>query len=63
MKSVLIYPKDRSELKLVTELLKKHGVSALYIDQDELEDLVLSRLLEKADITETVSKAEIMKKL
>jgi len=63
MKAVIIYPKDRSELKLVNDLLNKLGIRSLSVDQDELEDLALSRLLKKVDKTKKASKAEIMKKL
>lgn len=63
MKAVVIYHKDRSKLKQVTDLLKMLGIKTLSIDRNELEDLVLSRLLEKADRTKMVSKFEIMKKL
>ena len=63
MKAVLINPKDNSELKFVTDLLKKLGIRTLSIDPDELEDLAMSRLLKKVDKTKKASKAEIMKKL
>jgi hypothetical protein len=63
MKAVLINPKDNNELKFVTDLLKKLGIKATAITQEEMEDLAMSRLLKKANKTKKATKAEIMKKL
>jgi hypothetical protein len=63
MKAVLINPKDNNELKFVTYLLKKLGIKATEITQEEMEDLAMSSLLKKTDKSKKANKAEIMKKL
>lgn len=63
MKAVLVNPKDNNELKFVTDLLKKLGIKATEITQEEMEDLAMSRLLKKTDKSKKATKAEIMKKL
>jgi hypothetical protein len=63
MKAVLINPKDNNELKFVTDLLKKLGIKATEITQEEMEDLAMSRLLKKADKSKKATKTEVMKKL
>lgn len=63
MKAVLINPKDRSELKFVTDLLKKLGIKATAISKEEMEDLGLSKLMKKADRSQKSTKAEVMRKL
>ena len=63
MKSIVITPKDANELKFVSELLKKLGISSRVLNEEEQEDIGMSILMEKVDRTSKVSKEEIMKKL
>ncbi|HYJ37753.1 MAG TPA: hypothetical protein VEV87_04020 [Chitinophagaceae bacterium] len=63
MKALVVTPKDDRELKFVSNLLKKLGVNASAISQDELEDIGLAKLMRKVDKTKKVSRAEVMKKL
>ncbi len=63
MKAVLITPKNESELKFVSDLLKKLGIGVSTMSEEELEDLGLSKMLKKVDRTKKVSKESIMKKL
>ena len=63
MKAVLITPKNESELKFVSDLLKKLGIGVSTMSEEELEDLGLSKMMKKADRTKKVSKESIKKKL
>jgi hypothetical protein len=63
MKSLVITPKDKSELRLINELLVKLGIAVSSVSQEELEDLGLSKLMKGVDRKKTVSKASILKKL
>ncbi|MEO6832340.1 MAG: hypothetical protein ABI378_08000 [Chitinophagaceae bacterium] len=62
-KALVITPKNESELKFVSQLLKKLGVGLAAITQGELEDIGLSRMMLDFDKTKKVSRAEVMKKL
>jgi hypothetical protein len=63
MAALLVETKDKSELKLVTDLLKKMRVRSKLISDSEKEDLMLGALIHRADPTKTVSKERIFKKL
>ena len=63
MKSVLITPKNETELKFISALLKKLGVSSKIISAEEVEDAGLSLLMKEADRSEKVSRSTIMAKL
>lgn len=63
MKAVLITPKNESELKFVSNLLKKLGIEISTMSEEELEDLGLSKMMKKVDRTKKVSKESILKKL
>ena len=63
MKALVIKPKNESEYKFLTDLLKKLGVGTATLSKDELEDIGMSKLMHEVDKTKKVSCAEIMKKL
>jgi len=63
MKAIVITPKDNNEFKFLSDLLKKLGVNAASLTQDEVEDIGMSKLMEGLDRTKKASRAEIMKKL
>jgi hypothetical protein len=63
MKALVITPKNNSEFKFLTELLKKLGISSSALDKEELEDIGMCKLMQKADKTQKVSREEIMQKL
>jgi len=63
MKTILITPKNKSELKLLSKLLEKLKVDATYLSEEEKEDLGLKILMRQADRSKTVSRATVMKKL
>lgn len=63
MKSIVITPKSRSELELLSELLKRLNIDAAYINPEEKEDLGLKVLMRQADRKKTVSRSKVIRKL
>jgi hypothetical protein len=63
MKALVIKPKNESELKFISALLKKLGINSSSVSLEELEDIGLSKLMRKTDKSKKVSRLEIMKKL
>jgi hypothetical protein len=63
MSSIVINPKNDSELNFISELLQKLGVDSKVLTDEELEDLGLSILMKEVDRSEVVSEEEIMSKL
>lgn len=63
MKSLVITPKDKTELKFVNDLLMKLGISATTMSKEEMEDIGLVRLMKEADRSKKVSRDSVMKKL
>jgi len=63
MKSIVITPKNQEELKFVSELLKKHGISSRILTEDQKEEIGMSILLNEADRKDLVPEEKIMEKL
>lgn len=63
MKALVIAPKNSNEFKFVAELLKKLGVGASTLTQEELEDIGLSKLMLQVDKSKKSTRSEIMKKV
>jgi hypothetical protein len=63
MNTIIINPKDKKEFEFVSELLKKLGVDAKVLSDEQKEDLGLSVLMKDADRSEFTSEDEIMSKL
>ena len=63
MKALVITPKNNNEYKFITDLLKKLGVGASSVTEDQLEDIGMTKLLNSVNKTKKVSRAEIMRKL
>jgi hypothetical protein len=63
MKAIVVTPKNSNELKFVTDLLKKLGVGSSTVNQEDLEDIGMSKLMRQVDKTKRASRTEIMKKL
>ena len=63
MKALVVKTKDQSEMKFISELLKKLGVQSTIMEIEEVEDLAMSILMKKADRSKKVSQETIMKKL
>lgn len=63
MKALIVKTKDQSEMKFISELLKKLGIQSKVMEMEEVEDLTMSILMKKADRSKKVSRETIMKKL
>lgn len=63
MKALVVKAKDQSELKFVSDLLKKLGIQSTQMDIKEIEDHAMSLLMKKTDRTKKVNREVIMKKL
>jgi hypothetical protein len=63
MKSIVITPKNESELKFVSELLKKLGISSRVLSEEQKEDIGLLILMNEANRNDLVSEEEVMAKL
>ncbi|MBE2278777.1 MAG: hypothetical protein J0M37_03510 [Ignavibacteria bacterium] len=63
MKSIVITPKTRTELDLLSALLKKLNIEAAYINPEEKEDLGLKILMRQSDRKKIVPKSKVIRKL
>jgi|GEM_PF-758929 hypothetical protein len=63
MTSLIITPKNDSELKLLKKLLKGLGIANHALTAEEKEDFGLAILMKEADRSKKVSRETIMKKL
>jgi hypothetical protein len=63
MKSIVITPKNQSELKFVAELLKKLGISSRILSEEQKEDIGLSILMNESNRDDLVTEKEVMDKL
>ena len=63
MKALVIKPKNGTEYKFISSLLKKLGVNTTNLSLEGLEDIGLSKLMRGIDKTKKASRIEIMKKL
>jgi len=63
MKSIVISPKNSTDMRFIYELLKKLAIPSKVLSDEEKEDLGLSILMREADRTKKVSREIIMRKL
>lgn len=49
MKALVVKTKDQTEMKFISELLKKLGVQSTIMEMEEVEDLAMSVLMKKTD--------------
>lgn len=63
MKAIVVTPKNNSEYKFLSDLLKKLGMNSSALSYEDLEDIGMSKLLRNVDKSKKASRAEIMKKL
>jgi len=61
--SAIIIKADSKSNKILMQLARKLGGNVFSIDDHQYEDIALGALMEKEKTGETVSRAEIMKKL
>lgn len=63
MAALVVETKDKSELKLVMDVLRKMRVRSRLLSESDKEDFALGYLVEQADRSKKVSRERIMKKL
>jgi hypothetical protein len=63
MDAILVRPKSKSDLKLLSELLKKMKIPAHLLSADEKEDIAILSLMNEADRKKKVSREHVMAKL
>ena len=63
MESVIIFPKAKSDLKLLKDIAKRMGFASRIITEDEKEDIALLRAMEEGKKTKLVPRSTIVKKL
>ena len=63
MKAIVVQARDKSEMKLVADVLKKMGIKSSEMDVEDLEDFLLGEAMKKANRTKKVSRETIMKNL
>jgi len=63
MKALVVKSKNKTEMKFISDLLKKLGVSTRVIEDEEIEDHGMSTLMKEVDRTKKVSRKVVMKKL
>ncbi len=63
MKALVVKSKSASEMKFISDLLKKLGVTTRLMDINEIEDYGMSVMMKEADRNKKVSRETIMKKL
>lgn len=63
MKALLVKSKSQTEMKFISDLLKKLGVSTRILDAEEIEDYGMSALMKDIDRSKKVSRESVMRKL
>lgn len=63
MKAMVITPKSKSEYKFLIGLLKKLNIVSADVEESDLEDLGLSKMLKEVDKNKKVSRESVMAKL
>ena len=63
METLLIKTKDKKELLLISDLLKRMKIEMKILSDEEKENFGLVKLMKEADRTKKVSREKIMEKL
>lgn len=63
MTSMVITPRNKSEMKLLSDLFKKMQIQTQLVSDEVQEDLGLAMMMKEADRSEKVSRESIMAKL
>jgi hypothetical protein len=63
MTSMVITPRNKSEMKLVSDLLKKMQIQTQLVSEEIQEDLGLALMMKEVDRNEKVSEESVMSKL
>ena len=63
METLIVTLKDKHEMQLVSEVLKKMRINAKLLTNEEREDIGLSKLMRQANRSEKVSREQVMRSL
>ena len=63
MQTLLVKINSKSEASFISELLKKLGVKTKRLNEEELEDLGLIKMMKEVDRSQKVSRDKIIEKL
>ncbi|TVR30980.1 MAG: hypothetical protein EA390_07415 [Balneolaceae bacterium] len=63
MEALIIKSKNRSDLELIKELVKKMGLESKSLSEEDVEDLGLTILMKQTDRSKTVTRETVMRKL
>lgn len=63
MESLIITPRNKTEQKLLADLLTKMNVKVSVLTEDDKEDLGMAALLKEADRSKKVTKEAVLQKL
>ena len=63
MTSMVITPRNKSEMKLVSDLLKKMQIQTQIVSEEIQEDLGLALMMKEVNRNEKVSEDSVMAKL
>ncbi len=62
-RAFVVKPNNKTDIKFLTNLFEKLGVSSKLITQEEIEDFGLSVMMKDANQSKRVTRETIMKKL
>jgi hypothetical protein len=63
METIIVNAKNKAELKLISDMLKKMRIGMKVLTAEEREDLGLVKFMKEADRSKTVSRDKVMEKL
>ena len=63
METLIVTLKDKHEMQLVSEVLKKMRINAKQLTNEEREDIGPSKLMKQANRSEKISREQVMKSL
>lgn len=63
METLIVTLKDKHEMQLVSDMLKKMRINAIKLSAEEREDIGLAKLMKQANRSEKVSRELVMKSL
>jgi hypothetical protein len=63
MKTIILTPKNKTELANLSAFIKKFNIDASYLTEDEKDDIGLKMLMRESNRKKTVSRATVIRKL
>ena len=63
METILIQTDNEGEMNLIIGFLKKHKLKSRILSEDDKEGIVLGRLMEETDYTDTVDTNDFLRQL